>query len=123
MARYGKMIIAVFTISLIATVGLSWAQNIKQRMRERIPVITDLKARGIVGEDNRGYLAFVKGHSEKKEVVAAENQDRKLVYQAIGKKQGTTADLVGQRRALQIAKMATSGEWLQKTDGTWYQKK
>lgn len=122
MNRYKKTILFLLTLSLIATTGLAWGQDIKTRMRERLPVITDLKARGIIGEDNQGYLAFMKGKNEKEAVVNSENKDRKLVYGAIAKKQGTTADLVGQRRALQIATKANPGEWLQKADGTWYKK-
>ena len=122
MNRYTKTILSLLTLSMIATAGLAWGQDIKTRMLERLPAITDLKARGIIGEDNQGYLAFMKGKNEKKEVVDAENTDRKLVYGAIAKKQGTTADLVGQRRALQIAEKADPGEWLQKADGTWHKK-
>lgn len=122
MNRYKKTILLVLTLSLIATVGLAWGQDIKTRMRDRLPVITDLKARGIIGEDNQGYLAFMKVKNEKKGVVDSENADRKRVYEAIAKKQGTTAHLVGQRRALQIAEKANPGEWLQKADGTWYKK-
>ena len=50
----------------------------------------------------------MKGKNGKKAVVNSENTDRKLVYEAIAKKQGTTADLVGQRRALQIAEESQS---------------
>ncbi len=52
----------------------------------------------------------------------AENKDRQMVYDAIAKQQGTTAAVVGQRRALQIAKKAKPGEWLQDADGKWVQK-
>jgi hypothetical protein len=56
------------------------------------------------------------------DVVAAENKDRQTVYQAIAKQQGTTAKLVGKRRALQIAKRAAPGEWVQDAGGNWIQK-
>ena len=82
-----------------------------------------LKAEGIVGEDNQGYLQFVGGKKEKADVIAAENNDRKTVYAAIAKQQGTTAELVGKRRAMQIAKKANPGEWVQDASGKWIQKK
>jgi uncharacterized protein YdbL (DUF1318 family) len=99
------------------------ADDIKARMKNRLPVIKELKAQGIVGEDNKGFLQFVGGKQAKSDVVAAENKDRQTVYAAIAKQQGTTAELVGQRRALQIAKRANQGEWVQSTDGSWIQKK
>ncbi len=99
------------------------ADDIKARMKDRLPVIVELKAQGIVGENNQGYLEFVGGKKAKPDVVAAENEDRKIVYTAIAKQQGTTAELVGKRRALQIAQKADPGEWVQDASGNWIQKK
>ena len=41
---------------------------------------------------------------------------------AIAKKQGTTPELVGQRRAIQIYKKAEPGTWIQGPKGEWKQK-
>ncbi len=98
------------------------ANEIKARMRARLGDISTLKAQGIVGENNRGYLEFRSGDRSKAAVVNAENSDRGQVYSQIAKQQGTTADLVGKRRALQIARTARPGEWLQDGNGRWYQK-
>ncbi len=118
----GKQIVSLVTIGLIFFASIAWAQNIKERMRERRPVISDLKARGVAGENNKGFLEMLKGQTEKQDVVAAENKDRSKVYAAIAKQQGTTAELVGQRRALKIAEKAKPGEWLQNAEGKWYKK-
>jgi uncharacterized protein YdbL (DUF1318 family) len=91
-------------------------------MIARLPVIKALKGQGIVGENNKGYLEFVGQKKEKEEVVTAENKDRKLVYGAIAKQQGTTVEVVGQHRVVQIANKAQPGEWLQDANGKWYQK-
>jgi len=99
------------------------ADDIKARMKDRLPLIVELKAQGIVGENNQGYLEFIGGKKAKPDVVAAENEDRKTVYTAIAKQQGTTAELVGKRRALQIAEKAGPGEWVQDAGGNWIQKK
>lgn len=101
----------------------SFADDIKARMKERLPVIVELKAKSIVGENNKGYLEFVGEKKEKTDVVAAENEDRQKVYAAIAKQQGTTVELVGKRRALQLAQKADPGEWVQDADGKWIQKK
>ena len=120
----GYAIIALFVLLVFSSEAncFAGANEIKARMKSRLPAISQLKSAGIVGENNRGYLGFVT--SEKKEVslVNAENSDRKKVYSAIAKQQGTSDDLVGQRRAKQIASRAKSGEWLQDDSGKWYKK-
>jgi len=116
------------TISLLLVILLfsgvsAFGEDIKARMKARLPIIVKLKANGIVGEDFKGYLQFVGQKRQNEDVVNAENADREKVYAAIAKQQGTTAALVGERRAIQIAEKAKSGEWLQDKSGKWYQKK
>ena len=99
------------------------ANDIKARMQERLPTIVTLKAEGLIGENNKGYLEFVPGAAMKNDsVVSAENQDRQAVYSAIAKQQGTSAKLVGERRAIQISEKAKPGEWLQDKSGKWHKK-
>ena len=111
------LVIGLFVISVTA-----YADDIKARIKKRLPAIKELKAKGIVGENNKGFLEFVGGKKAKADVVAAENKDRKTVYAAIAKQQGTTADLVGKRRAIQISQKARKGEWVQDKSGQWQQK-
>jgi uncharacterized protein YdbL (DUF1318 family) len=99
------------------------SKAIKQRMIKRLPEIKALKDQGVVGENNKGYLEFVGKQKTKADVVQAENNDRKQVYRAIAKQQGTTVELVGKHRAVQIAKKARPNEWLQDANGNWYRKK
>ena len=42
-----------------------------------------LKTQGVGGENNRGYVQALGGGAEVKALVAAENKDRKQVYEAI----------------------------------------
>ena len=98
-----------------------YANDIKARMKARLPVINALKSKGVLGENNKGFLEF-RGSKEKVNEANAENADRKKVYSAIAGKQGTTADLVGNRRAIQLRGIAKPGEWLQDDGGKWYKK-
>lgn len=109
--------------ALVGLVAVSaFGDEIQDRMISRLPKIIELKAAGIIGETNQGFLAFVGGQQKEKALVDAENQDRLAAYQRIAREKGTTAQLVGQRRALQIADMAKPGEWLQNKSGKWYRK-
>ncbi len=98
------------------------ASGIKARMLERLPVINALKAKGIVGENNQGLLEYRTADRPQAGVVEAENADRLTVYRAIARKQGVAPELVGRRRARQIAAKALPGTWLQDEQGQWYRK-
>ena len=104
------LITLLFTSGIFLFSTISFAESIKSRMKARKPVIEALKAQGIVGENHRGYLEFVGANREKADIINAENNDREQVYTAIAGQQGTTAELVGKRRAVQIKKKAKTGQ-------------
>ena len=90
------------------------AQDIRARMKQRIPQIMELKKSGVIGEDSKGYLAFVngKGNPQADAVVKAENA---------AKKENVSVDVVASQRAAKLAQIAKSGEYIQK-NGKWVRK-
>ena len=114
--------VVVFIACMLFVSSTVHSAGIKERMAARLPAINALKGNGTVGENNLGFLEFRTGNTAKKAIVDDENHDREIVYQAIGKKQGAPAKLVGQRRAKMIADSGSAGEWFQKPDGSWYKK-
>ncbi len=121
MKRKTLIIISLLILSMVTIAG-AWGDDIKARMHARLGDIVELKARGVVGENNQGYLTVLKGPTHKQAVIDAENKDRRIIYRAIAKKQGTTAELVGQRRALKIAQKADAGTMIQSKGGAWTKK-
>ena len=122
--RKHKMIVI---LTLILTVFLSSSLNgqpadLKERMLGRVPAINSLKDKGLVGENNSGYLEYRTDARPQQDLINQENQDRKTVYGAIAKKQNVDVTLVGQRRAKQILDIGGAGHWFQKADGSWYKK-
>jgi uncharacterized protein YdbL (DUF1318 family) len=114
-----RLSIAFVIVFVFVSVANAFAEGIKARMQARLPAIVALKAEGIIGEDNKGYLAFVGSARQQVDIVAGENQDRRQVYAAIAKQQGTTVEVVGELRARQIAGNASPGDWLQNEQGAW----
>ncbi len=93
------------------------------RMKERLPKVDALLEQGLAGESNEGYLVSrSKLNSEQQKILQEENQDRAIVYQMIAQKTGQPVAIVASQRAEQIRNRAVKGVWLQKPDGTWYQK-
>ena len=114
------LLIIIFSLLFISSP--SFGASIKDRMAARIPEISSLKDKGVIGENNKGFLEFRSGDKSKQGLINAENKDRKAVYGAIAEKQGVSAVLVGERRAKQIAQKGKKGQWFQSADGKWYKK-
>jgi uncharacterized protein len=117
-----SIFISLILLAGLITVAFAGADDIKKRMLERLPAIVSLKQQGVVGENSKGFLQFIGNIKTGQDTVEAENADRQKVYEAIAMQQGSTVDLVGTRRALQIAETAQPGEWLQDSSGKWYKK-
>jgi uncharacterized protein YdbL (DUF1318 family) len=117
-----RLSVTVIVLFVLVSVTNGFAEGIKARMQARLPAIVALKGEGVIGEDNKGYLAFVGSARKQVDIVAGENQDRRQVYAAIAKQQGSTVEVVGELRARQIAENASPGEWLQNEQGAWIQK-
>jgi uncharacterized protein YdbL (DUF1318 family) len=117
-----SVILFLLLISFLLSATCQANDNIKSHMKARLPALTALKAQGIIGENKSGYLEFRKADNSQEALIKEENEDRRTVYAAIAKQQGADMQLVGSRRALQIAGQAAAGTWLQKPDGIWYQK-
>ena len=131
MKKFLALSIAAFTLVFAVPQVLSAADDaatIKKNMAERKPKIEALKKAGSVGENKAGYLEAMPKDKDDKEVklsdddkklIEAENADRKVVYAAIAKKEGSTVDKVGELRAKQIRSKAAEGEFIQGEDGKW----
>ena len=113
-------IILVFTV--VVCFQTAAAQGIKERMKQRLPAIAELKSQGIVGENNQGYLGFVSGKKAMEDVVNAENKDRKAVYAYFAEQQNTTIDVVETVQAKRKAEKANPGEFFQTPEGKWVKK-
>ncbi|MBR4255331.1 MAG: YdbL family protein [Lentisphaeria bacterium] len=122
--------IAALTLAFAVPQALSAADSaatIKKNMADRKPKIEVLKKAGSVGENKTGYLEVMKDKDDKevklsddeKKLIEDENKDRKAVYTAIAKQEGSTVDKVGELRAKQIRSKAAEGEFIQGEDGKW----
>ncbi|WP_300462429.1 YdbL family protein [Desulfobacula sp.] len=109
-------------VCLMVTAHAALADGIKERMRDRLPAIADLKAKGIIGEDNSGYLGYVTQTRVQEDVIAAENKDRNAIYAHFAKQQNTTLQLVEKIQAQRKAEKALPGEFFQHPDGSWHKK-
>jgi len=119
-----SIVLLVILISLFSVINcLAGADDIKARMDSRLPIIVELTTKGIIGENNKGFLEFVpNAPREKADVIESENSDRLKIYNAIAKKEGIPVQDVGKLRAKLIAQKAKPGEWLQDESGKWYRK-
>lgn len=111
------------SVVLLAAVPLTQAQDLgalRASMAKRVGQIDALKTAGVLGENNLGFLEVRSGNDSG--VAAAENADRTVVYAAIAKKTGTSAEIVGKARAKKISEDSAKGVWVQAENGQWAKK-
>ncbi len=117
------LIITALFLGMLSVATAQDAQGLKKRMLDRLPVIDELRATQVVGENNAGYLAVLSADaSNAKTIVDEENADRKAVYQIIANQTGGTVEAVGKSRAKQIREQAKPGTMIQSEDGSWLAK-
>lgn len=116
---FGHLVIFSHMVTLHAEDPVKAA---KARMMKRLNTILELKQKGIVGEDNRGYLAPLRQGEQYRSIIEAENRDRRIIYEYIARTQGVDLSTVERLRAKQIRKRALKGQWIQTPDGKWIKK-
>jgi uncharacterized protein len=83
----GLLVCAAMTVSAQATYDIKeMTPAVKSALdgrKSRFAELKTMKAQGVVGENNRGYVQALGGGADVKALVAAENKDRKQVYEAI----------------------------------------
>lgn len=119
----------IILLTLIAAVlgAPAFAQGdegaIKERIRARVAQVDQLKAAGVVGENNQGLLEQRGAlDPQQTQVLNAENTDRRALYAILGSRLGLTPAVVGQQRAEQLRNNSAPGVWLQAAGGSWYKK-
>lgn len=117
--------ILVFSLLLSTSLAVHAADlgQVKADMKARQALIEALWADGMIGENNQGFVTAREDLSPKqRDLVEAENTDRRTVYRAIARSTESTPEQVGTQRAVQISKRAAKGLWLQDATGQWYRK-
>ena len=90
--------------------------------RQRFDELQDLKRRGIVGENNQGYVQLLTEAHGYRDLVDAENSDRRVIYLAIIKQNNLAESEQGKVEAAfaQVQKdKANPGDKIQAEDGSW----
>lgn len=92
--------------------------------RERYETLIALKAEGVLGENNSGYVEVLKNEGDAQAVADGENADRKVIYQTIADQNNLT-DALGTIEAVFASvqrEKASSGDMIQTESGAWISK-
>ena len=130
-----KFLCSVVMILSLVTVVFAQGYDIKtmtpgvkaalEGRKARFSELKALKAKGFVGENNRGYVEGLVGSADVKGLVSAENADRKAVYETIVEQNelgaSALAAVEGVFAGVQRDK-AVAGEKFQGPSGNWMTK-
>lgn len=96
-----------------------------ENRQARFHDLQPLKAEGVVGEDNQGFVKLLKDSSHVEGLVAAENENRRIIYEAVADQNPLGPAGLSQVQSVfaevQRGK-ARPGEWIQLRSGEWVQK-
>ena len=126
-----KAILLYCVLALFSIVTISSAQNtkdeIKIRMQDRFAKISELKKSGKIGETPLGFAEAVNKEFAQDEpiikLLAAENDDRKMLYAIIAKESQTSVEEVGMANAKRYFQKASDSDYFKTQTGEWKQKK
>jgi len=117
-----RIVFFAAALCLVSAVRAEEVGAVKARVEQRMPQVDALKAKGAVGENNRGFLEVRGGSADAGPVVAAENKDREALYTAVAQRTGSSVVNVGKKRAASLAQNSVSGVWVQDEAGNWKKK-
>ena len=126
-----KAIVLYCVLALFSIVTISSAQStkdeIKIRMQDRFAKISELKKSGKIGETPLGFAEAVNKEFAQDEpiikLLAAENDDRKILYAIIAKESQTSVEEVGMANAKRYFQKASDSDYFKTQTGEWKQKK
>jgi len=92
--------------------------------RARYEQLKSLKAKGTIGENNKGYVESLIDDAETKKLADAENVDRKTIYTTIAAQNdlGDALKVIEETFAKVQREKAASGEMIQTPEGQWEKK-
>ena len=102
-------------------------QKVLNHRKARSPELQTLKSKGLIGENNKGFLTILKPSLQPKEksLVDAENHDRKFIYNTVVAQNHLGSESLAKVEA-EFAKTrharASKGDFIQTPSGKWVQK-
>ncbi len=93
-------------------------QEAVARRKERREKLVALEQTGAIGEDRAGMAVVKNPAGDAASIVSAENADRRMIYQAVANKNGSSADDVAGLYAKRLQNDAPSGTPIE-TEGGW----
>ena len=92
-----------------------------ENRRGRFDRLKELKAKGAVGENNRGYVEVLSDASDAKSLVESENQDRSIIYKTIEAQNNLAGALETIEKVFaQVQRdKASPGDKIQNENGEW----
>ncbi|RQD67523.1 MAG: DUF1318 domain-containing protein [Desulfonatronovibrio sp. MSAO_Bac4] len=128
MIRSRKLILICIVLAMFVAAGVNaFAQSkeeITSSMRDRYPALLDAKNKGLVGESWTGLVALVDSNAPAavQNLVNAENNDRRALFQAIAQETGTSVEEVARQNRIRMYRLAEDNHFLQDQSRQWVKK-
>ena len=132
---YAALLVASLALCIAIPSGIAKDYNFKKmtpqidqalkNRQARYSQLQSLKKEGVIGENNKGYVTDLKSSASASAMTAAENGDRRIIYEALAEQNalGSTGLLEVQKAFAEVQQeKAAAGDMVQSPSGDWQQK-
>lgn len=114
-----------FMLFALHTAQAQDKQKLTQSMQERYSKLLQAKDQGLVGEAWNGLVSVVQDNvpQDIRDMVEAENKDRRALFQIIAKETGTSVQEVARQNRIRMYRLAKDEHFLQDQNRSWVRKK
>lgn len=116
-------LLRIFISDAYAQEGLSpEVEQAALRRKDRLAELSSWEAKGVIGENKSGLVEIRNpqgADSTAGQIVEGENADRRIIYQAVANKNGTSVEEVQKLYARRLQANAPAGTPVETPDGAW----
>jgi hypothetical protein len=100
-------------------------QDVVASMKNRYAALTEAKNKGLVGEAWTGLAGLVKqdAPADIKQLVEAENNDRRQLFKIIAEETATSIQEVARQNRIRMYRLAKDLHFIQNSERSWVRKK
>lgn len=117
-------VVMIMLLGVGVTAFAQTKEEITSSMRDRYPALLEAKNKGLVGEAWTGLAGLVDANAPAavQNLISAENNDRRALFQVIARETGTSVEEVARQNRIRMYRLSEDNHFLQDQNREWVKK-